>query len=71
LKLLALHCSNLDCRIERGYAGGSLGDCGAAREKIDPRLRDYIRANANLGINGPMLNYVNANLQILSAEYLK
>jgi alpha-glucuronidase len=40
-------------------------------ERIDPRLRDYARANASVGINGSTLNNVNANSQILSAEYLR
>jgi alpha-glucuronidase len=65
------HWDNLDGSIERGYAGRSLWDWAALPERIDPRLRDYARANASLGINGSALNNVNANSQSLSGEYLK
>ena len=64
------HWDNLDGSIERGYAGRSLWDWKALPESIDPRLRDYARANASLGINGAVLNNVNANSRSLSAEYL-
>ena len=64
------HWDNLDGTIERGYAGKSLWDWGALPNTIDPRLRDYARANASLGINGTVLNNVNANSQIFTAEYL-
>ena len=40
-------------------------------DAIDPRLRDYARANASIGINGSLLNNVNANAQILTADYLR
>jgi alpha-glucuronidase len=65
------HWDNLDGSIERGYAGHSLWDWGALPETIDPRLRDYARANASIGINGSVLNNVNANAQILTKDYLK
>lgn len=65
------HWDNLDGSIERGYAGRSLWDWEALPEKVDPRLRDYARANASLGINGAVLNNVNANSRSLSAEYLR
>lgn len=72
LKLRVLdHWDNLDGSIERGYAGRSLWDWSALPEKVDPRLRDYARANASLGINGSTLNNVNANAEILSAAYLR
>jgi alpha-glucuronidase len=71
LKLRVLnHWDNLDGTIERGYAGTSLWDWKALPQTIDPRLRDYARANASLGINGSVLNNVNANSQSLSTEYL-
>ena len=41
------HWDNLDGSIERGYAGRSLWDWRALPEKVDPRLRDYARANAS------------------------
>ena len=64
------HWDNLDGTIERGYAGRSLWDWDALPERVDPRLRDYARANASVGINGSALNNVNADAQSLSAEYL-
>lgn len=64
------HWDNLDGSIERGYAGRSLWDWKALPGKVDPRLRDYARANASLGINGSVLNNVNASAQSLSPEYL-
>ena len=65
------HWDNLDGTIERGYAGRSLWNWGALPDVIDPRLRDYARANASIGINGSLLNNVNANAQILTADYLR
>jgi len=65
------HWDNLDGSVERGYAGRSLWDWKALPETADPRLRDYARANASLGINGSVLNNVNANSRSLSAEYLR
>ena len=65
------HWDNLDRTIERGYAGQSLWNWSELPEKIDPRLRDYARANASIGINGVTLNNVNANSQFLTAEYLR
>ncbi|MCI0660175.1 MAG: alpha-glucuronidase [Acidobacteria bacterium] len=64
------HWDNLNGTIERGYAGRSLWDWKALPETVDPRLRDYARANASLGINGSVINNVNANSQSLSNEYL-
>ena len=65
------HWDNLDGTVERGYAGRSLWDWDALPGKVDPRLRDYARANASIGINGSVLNNVNANSKSLSAEYLR
>ena len=64
------HWDNLDGTIERGYAGRSLWNWSELPQKIDSRLSDYARANASIGINGVLLNNVNANAQILTAEYL-
>jgi alpha-glucuronidase len=64
------HWDNLDGTIERGYAGKSLWNWEELPERVDPRMRDYARANASVGINGTVLNNVNANSQFLSAEYL-
>ncbi|HKU73167.1 MAG TPA: alpha-glucuronidase family glycosyl hydrolase [Pyrinomonadaceae bacterium] len=72
LKLRILnHWDNLDGSIERGYAGKSLWNWAELPGRIDPRLTDYARANASIGINGTVLNNVNANAQILTAEYLE
>jgi alpha-glucuronidase len=65
------HWDNLDGSIERGYAGRSLWNWSELPDKIDPRLRDYARANASIGINGSLLNNVNANAQVLTADYLR
>ena len=65
------HWDNLDGTIERGYAGRSLWNWKDLPETVDPRLRDYARANASLGINGSVLNNVNASARSLSAEYLR
>lgn len=64
------HWDNLDGSIERGYAGKSLWNWDELPEKIDPRLRDYARANASIGINGAVLNNVNANSEFLTPKYL-
>ena len=65
------HWDNPDGTIERGYAGRSLWDWNALPRVVDPRLRDYARANASIGVNGSVLNNVNASSQSLGAEYLR
>jgi alpha-glucuronidase len=64
------HWDNLDGSIERGYAGRSLWNWEELPARIDPRLADYARANASLGLNGTVLNNVNANARSLTAEYI-
>jgi alpha-glucuronidase len=64
------HWDNLDGSIERGYAGRSLWNWDELPERIDVRCHDYARACASLGINGTILNNVNASAKSLSAEYL-
>jgi len=72
LKLRVLnHWDNLDRTIERGYAGISLWNWQTLPEYIDPRYKDYARANASIGINGTVLTNVNANAAILTPEYLE
>lgn len=56
--------------IERGYAGRSIFDWDNLPGNVSPRYKDYARANASLGINGAVLNNVNANAQILTKDYL-
>ena len=71
LKLRLLnHWDNRDRSIERGYAGKSLWNWEELPERVDPRLTDYARANASIGINGSVLNNVNASSQFLTAKYL-
>ncbi len=65
------HWDNLDGSIERGYAGKSLWKWDDLPDKIDDRYYDYARANASIGINGTVLNNVNANPNIFKPEYLK
>jgi alpha-glucuronidase len=65
------HWDNLDGSIERGYAGKSLWWGDGLPDFNSPRYVDYARANASLGINGTVLNNVNATPRILTAEYLR
>jgi alpha-glucuronidase len=72
LKLRLLnHWDNLDGTIERGYAGKSLWKWDELPAHVAPRLVDYARANASIGINGTVLNNVNADSRILTAEYIE
>lgn len=64
------HWDNLNGTIERDYAGYTLWDWQRLPGYIDPRYRDYARANASIGINGTVLNNVNANARSLTTEYL-
>ncbi len=55
-----------------GYAGRSLWDWArAARARSIRASRDYARANASIGINGTVLNNVNANPRSLTRPYLE
>lgn len=64
------HWDNLNGTIERGYAGSSLWDWQRLPGYLDPRYTDYARANASIGINGTVLNNVNASARSLTKEYL-
>lgn len=64
------HWDNPDRRVERGYAGFSLWDWHRLPGYIDQRYIDYARANASIGINGTILNNVNANNIFLTPQYL-
>jgi len=64
------HWDNLNGTIERGYAGYSLWDWQRLPMYVDQRIIDYARANASVGINGTVLNNVNANAKSLSREYI-
>jgi alpha-glucuronidase len=65
------HWDNLDGTIERGYAGASLWKWDELPGRVDPRVADYARANASIGINGSVINSVNANPKSLSAAYIE
>ena len=65
------HWDNTNGTIERGYAGGSLWKWFELPQTIDLRYRDYARANASLGINGTVVNNVNASARFLTDEYLE
>ena len=64
------HWDNLDGTIERGYAGPSLWTWHELPGRVDPRIEDYARANASIGINGTVLNNVNAHPDLLTKPYL-
>ena len=64
------HWDNLDGTVERGYAGASLWDWWTLPDFADPRYTDYARANASLGINGTVLNNVNAKAESLTPRYI-
>ncbi len=64
------HWDNLDGSIERGYAGRSLWEWSELPGTISPRYVDYARANASIGINGTVVNSVNADVRMLTPEYL-
>lgn len=64
------HWDNLDGSIERGYAGRSLWQWSDLPGTVSGRYVDYARANASIGINGSVVNSVNANPLSLTAEYL-
>ena len=69
------HWDNLDGTVERGFAGSSIWKW----DEIDTNnpasnsqiFTEYARANASVGINGTVVNNVNANADILTNEYLQ
>ena len=68
------HWDNLDGSIERGYAGKSIfwklenGQLSTFNSQL---IKEYARANASIGINGTVLNNVNASPKMLTTPYLK
>ncbi|CAK7245295.1 MAG: hypothetical protein STHCBS139747_006871 [Sporothrix thermara] len=65
---------NMDGSIERGYGGRSLFfEGGAVRVGDDAldRVREYARLMASVGLNGIVINNVNANASLLSDESLR
>ena len=65
------HWDDLDRYVERGYSGQSIWDWHRLPGWLDPRYTDYARANASIGINGAVLNNVNANAEVLTPRYLE
>jgi alpha-glucuronidase len=71
LKLRVLnHWDNLDRTVERGYAGQSIWDWHKLPDWKDGRYADYARATASIGVNGTVLNNVNAKADSLTAPYI-
>lgn len=64
------HWDNLNGTVERGYAGQSIWDWWRLPDYKGPRYTDYARANASLGLNGTVLNNVNAKSDSLTAPYI-
>ena len=64
------HWDNLDRTVERGYAGQSIWDWWKLPDWKAPRYTDYARANASIGINGAVLNNVNAQPESLTAPFI-
>lgn len=69
-KRLLNHWDNLNGGVERGYAGKSIWNWEKLPAEIDPRYKDYARANASIGINGTVLNNVNSQAEILTKDYI-
>jgi alpha-glucuronidase len=65
------HWDNLDGSVERGYAGASLWNWHTLPDYLSPRYADYARACASIGINGTVVNNVNANALSLTSAYLQ
>jgi alpha-glucuronidase len=65
------HWDNLDGSVERGYAGRSLWDWDELPGTVDPRILDYARANASIGVNGTVPTNVNASPRVLTSEHLR
>lgn len=65
------HWDNLDGTVERGYAGCSLWNWEELPGTLSPRYEAYARANASVGINGTVLNNVNASPQVLATGSLE
>jgi alpha-glucuronidase len=65
------HWDNLNGTVERGYSGTSIFDWWRLPDLVDARLTDYARAEASIGVNGVVLNNVNAKADSLTAPYLQ
>ena len=65
------HWDNIDGSIERGYAGNSIFWDGSPSSPLNAQLiNSYSEACASIGINGTVLNNVNASPKMLTTAYL-
>ena len=64
------HWDNPDGFVERGYSGRSIFDWWRLPGHLDRRMIDYARANASVGINGVVVNNVNASAMMLEPRYI-
>lgn len=65
------HWDGLNGLVERGQAGDSIFDWFQLPDYVSPRITDYGRACASIGLNGAVLTNVNANALVLTPEYLE
>ena len=63
------HWDNLDDTVERGYAGHSIWEWTSEALPVE-RIEAYGRYNQSIGINGTVLNNVNASPSVLDEEHL-
>ncbi len=64
------HWDNLNGSIERGYGGKSLWKWDELPDDVNGQCHEYARFCASIGINGIVLNNVNADPKILQQDYL-
>ena len=66
------HWDNIDGSIERGYAGNSIFWNDSSLFTLNSSLLTrYAEACASIGINGTVLNNVNASPKMLTREYIR
>ena len=68
--VLLNHWDNPDGTVERGYAGHSIWRWEELPDSVSPRYAEYARACASIGINGTVLNNVNAKPMMLTSAML-
>jgi alpha-glucuronidase len=62
--------NNLDGSVERGYGGRSIFFAGSSVVPDLGRVQEYARLLASTGINGCVVNNVNADTRILASDFL-
>jgi alpha-glucuronidase len=65
------HWDNPNGTVERGYAGRSLWNWEELPSVLSERYSEYARINASVGINGTVLNNVNASSSTLDPAHLE